>query len=102
MTVRGEFPDFDALDEFDALLGLGFTDTSWHNDLAPSMSRPGLSVFVDYRDPNLSEYGPDRGDLRFLVFPTDAEGAPTDDEGTSFATLDEVVAHISTPTGATA
>lgn len=93
MTVLGEFPDFDAADDIAALLALGFEDTSWHNDLCPSVIRPGLSIYVDYRDPSLSEWGPERGPLRFVVNVTDADGAPTDD-GTQFATLDEVLAYI--------
>ena len=51
---REEFPDFDdELPEID-----GFKDSSWHNDAMPSLINEvlHLHLFVDYADPDLSEF----------------------------------------------
>ena len=68
-----EFPDFPAAD-FPALPE-GFTDSSWHNDVCPSMKNEtlGLFIFVDYADRAKREAIED-GNARFAVLKLDNEG----------------------------
>jgi hypothetical protein len=56
-----EFPDFDYdLPEID-----GFADTSWHNDVCPSLTGPhDLILWCDYADPSKREYADSK---RFLL-----------------------------------
>jgi hypothetical protein len=50
-----EFPDFD----YDLPVIEGFTDTSWHNDLCPSLSGPrNLILWCDYADASKREVNP--------------------------------------------
>ena len=56
MSYREEFPDFPA-DAIPAdVLGNGWTDTSWRNDVCPSFERGGFTVFVDFPDATMREY----------------------------------------------
>jgi hypothetical protein len=67
MTYQEEFPDFDDHESAARLLALGFVDISWRNDTCPSFERNGVIVFVDYINPDLSEFGDCRGSDRFSV-----------------------------------
>lgn len=56
--VTSEFPDFhDVLPELE-----GFVDSSYHHDVCPSLTNDelGLQLFVDYPDPDDSEYAESR------------------------------------------
>jgi len=64
-----QFSDFDNADVFETILeGLkphGFDDGSWRNDSCPSVGREikdgdYISVFVDYKNPDLAEFPEDR------------------------------------------
>lgn len=54
MSVQTEFPNFDG----DLPVIDGFEDTSYRHDICPSLTNKelGLQLFVDYADPDLSEY----------------------------------------------
>jgi hypothetical protein len=75
MTFENVFPDFDNGHEFRAigiLLGDGFADSSYRNDACPSYFGAtdeshefGVSVFVEYRNPDMRESGD--GATRFHV-----------------------------------
>lgn len=79
-TVAFEFPDFDdKLPEIE-----GFTDSSWHNDTAPSLTNEELhlQLFVDFIDPALSEYPEERASgnfKRYALHRLDDENMVTDD-----------------------
>lgn len=74
---RKEFPDYPVEDM--PVIPVGFVDSSWVNNAAPSFEcrSLGLSVWIDYKDPSLREYGDGN---RFIMHPIDAEGAMTDDD----------------------
>ena len=58
-TFQTEFPDYPAAD-MPALPALGnFVDTSWHNDICPSITSDelGLQIWIDYPDPAQREHG---------------------------------------------
>lgn len=94
MSVTTEFPDFDA-----ALPDIaGFEDTSYHHDVCPSLtnSELGLQLFVDYADPDLSEYPEARrsGELtRFRLMPAPGSSVDLDLEANS-DDLGEILAAI--------
>lgn len=50
MTYRTEFPTFPEMPEAQALLALGWTDTSWHNDACPSFKSPDgmLLIWIEH------------------------------------------------------
>lgn len=60
--------DFDNTENFhralNALAPFGFVDSSWHNDVSPSIllqdhdGNELMRVWIDYRDPTLRELGP--------------------------------------------
>jgi hypothetical protein len=66
MTVHTEFPKFDNIDAFNKILGavqpLGFEDTSWSNDVSPSIGIYDdadeyiFRLWVDFKDPAQREY----------------------------------------------
>lgn len=72
-TFRTEFPDFDDATAPAALLALGFSDQSWHNDVCPSFDHgaAGVAVWVDYVDQAKREFP--EGE-RFSVMPCDRDG----------------------------
>ena len=77
MTYQTEFPDYDPATLPD--IPAGWTDTSWHNNTAPSFQTPDdrFSVWIDYLDPQLREC---QGGPRFLVHELAPEGHFTTDE----------------------
>lgn len=82
MTYRTEFPDFPEADM--PVLPVGFEDTSWANNSAPSFQNDEMriSVWIDFANPEQSEWSEDRasgGMKRFAVNLLDAELAPTND-----------------------
>lgn len=61
MSYKYEFPDYDC--EMPTLEG--FEDTSWHNDVCPSLQRQiwnnsCLKVWCDYENPEMREVGGDK------------------------------------------
>jgi hypothetical protein len=89
-SFRAEFPDFPA-EAFPALPPT-FVDTSWHNDACPSMTSDavGISVFVDYPDPDQREF-PDT--KRFTVTSQEA-GVEVSGPFLDTDSWDEVLAFI--------
>lgn len=83
MTYHTEFPDF----TLDVEIPAGFIDQSWHNDAMPKFERTlpdgrTMTLWVDYLDPALSEFGNFPTHKRFtLVIGTDDQrwtGAETE------------------------
>lgn len=68
MTYQSEFPDFDPATM--PAIPAGFEDESWHNDVCPNFhaAAEGLTVWIDYADPALSEFGEDGGARFNLVY----------------------------------
>jgi hypothetical protein len=67
MNITTEFPAFDNVDAFTTILEafapLGFVDTSWSNDVCPSIglfTEDGdetiYRIWIDYRDPSKREF----------------------------------------------
>lgn len=72
-----QFKDFDNGDVFEKLLWAlkpyGFDDNSWRNDTCPTIGKKKdnedfIQIFVDFKDPNLSEYPECRSEGRMKVF----------------------------------
>lgn len=63
---RREFPDFPAMPEVSELLALGFTDSSWHNDSAPTFVSADMTtrVWIEHPDADKRE---EPGQVRFAV-----------------------------------
>ena len=76
-TYRDEFPDFPEADM--PAMPEGFTDSSWHNDVCPSIQNEklGLRIFIDYVDVDQREVQENGG--RFIVYRTDDNKMPNDD-----------------------
>jgi hypothetical protein len=57
MSYKTEFPDFD----YELTIPDGWTDTSWHNDVSPSIEKQvgdiKLKIWCDFKDPNKREVG---------------------------------------------
>lgn len=97
MTVKTEFPRFDS----DLPVIDGFVDTSYHHDACPSLTNKelALQLFVDYANPDLSEYPAERksGDVgRFQLIQIEKDGEILDNPETYANTddLDQVLAAI--------
>lgn len=54
MTYRTEFPDFDPATM--PAIPADWRDTSWRNETCPCFATKGLSIFVDYVDPEQREF----------------------------------------------
>jgi hypothetical protein len=78
VTFQTEFPDFPAADM--PAIPAGFEDSSWHNDVCPTIQSSALrlSIFLDYADPAQREFGADTN--RFLVLELDADGCYTGEQ----------------------
>jgi len=72
-----EFSDFDNGDAIDKMLEQlkphGFDDESWHNDTCPCIIKEisednRIQIFVDYKDPQKSEYPEDRESGSMKIF----------------------------------
>jgi len=74
-VFKQEFPRF-PVDAFPALPG-GFEDSSWHNDVCPSITneKAQLHIFVDYPEAKDREC---KGMKRYSVNRLDVEGCLTD------------------------
>lgn len=67
-----EFPDFDQATL--PAIPADWTDTSWHNDAAPSFETPeGLNVYIDFADPAERESSDDD---RFGLSDSEDRSAP--------------------------
>lgn len=56
MSFREEFPDFPA-DAIPAdVLGNGWTDVSYRNDVCPRFERGDFELFIDFPDATMREY----------------------------------------------
>ncbi len=100
MSVLTEFPNFD--DELPEIEG--FVDTSYHHDVCPSLTNKelGLQLFVDYANPEASEYPEGRmsGEVgRYRLMQSEKDGevlydletyADTDDFGDVLAAIAKV------------
>jgi hypothetical protein len=58
MTYKNEFPDYD----YEIKMPEGFWDSSWHNDVCPSIRRDvhhdlGVKIYCDYADWGRRELG---------------------------------------------
>lgn len=84
------FPDFDWPEDCEAMLAAGFEDVSWKNDAMPRFIRGTDSVFIDYMDASLSEFG---GGNRFAWTRLDNDGEMTD-EYREFATRDALFSFL--------
>jgi len=95
-NVKEEFPDFD--DELPEIEG--FSDRSWHNEPSPTLINEelGLLLFIDYKDPEKSEYpeGRKNGEFpRYGFVELDENGQISEDkEGYHTDSFDEVIAFI--------
>lgn len=56
MSYREEFPSFPSHAIPAELLGNGWTDTSYRNDVCPSFEHGEFTVFVDFPDASVREY----------------------------------------------
>jgi hypothetical protein len=67
MSYQTEFPNFPVADL--PAIPAGWQDESWHNDACPFfLANPSLGVWVDYADPQQSDFGDER-EARFMVVP---------------------------------
>lgn len=75
--ILAEFPDFDWVDDLPDTRAAGLTCMAWHNDTCPRFEtnpgNMGWQLFIDYRDPKLSEYGTD-GHTLYSIGWVDADG----------------------------
>lgn len=83
-TVRTEFPDYDG--ELPSIPG--YEDTSWHNDVCPSIGRDygdgvRVRVWCDYVDPEKREC-PDSKRFAIVAY------SPTDEDGTVMLDTDSL------------
>ena len=81
--ILAEFPDFDWVDDLPDTRAAGLTCMAWHNDTCPrfetnpfhaldSKDVSGWQVFIDYREPKLSEHG--EGRTLYSIGWVDADG----------------------------
>lgn len=75
MTYQTEFPDF----VLDVTIPDGFVDASWHNDSMPSwvaITADGLYIylFIDYADPEMSDFWGSDDWNRFALYVGNEEG----------------------------
>lgn len=77
-NYRKEFPDYPEADM--PAIPAGFEDTSWHNDVCPTIGSDSLrlSIFIDYADVAQRELGADTD--RFIVLQLDADGCYTGEQ----------------------
>ena len=73
---KREFRDFDNDEAAQALIGAGWTDESWHNDICPHFTKGRVSIWTDFLDADLSEF-PDRDADIYTVHQIDDEGSHT-------------------------
>lgn len=84
MTWQTEFPDFPAADMPAIPDGLGFVDTSWHNDAMPSFTsdEAECTIWIDFATDDQREHS---GGSRFQITPQrhgveiSGDGLDTDD-----------------------
>ena len=93
-----EFSDYDAADEFRAVLALpGARDESWHNDATPTAHVCGWAVWVDFADENLSEFC-GMGGNRFGAVALDDDGCADPEAAChEFPTLAALLAFLMGP-----
>lgn len=90
MTYQTEFPDFPPADMPALPDGLGFVDTSWHNDACPSFTSDevGLTIWVDFLDPAKSEFQDNQGNRKYPRFSAHCQREGIETSGPWVATND--------------
>lgn len=87
-----EFPDYPAGDL--PPMPEGWHDSSWHNDACPSYACGNLHVYIDYLNPELSEWPESRAEgslKRFQLIRFDDDGVETLAESDEWAPMLEAM-----------
>lgn len=100
--VFGDFDNGEAFDKiFAAVSQYGFEDNSWHNDTQPCMVQDGdhgfqLTIWVDYKDPDLAEYVDARkdGSVKQFIFCEQNTDTFEITEEWQYDDVDALIAHV--------